>query len=117
MHEAVSDGGGGGAVVEELAPIFEGEIGGDDGGGALVAAVEDLVEQVSAAGVEAEVAELVDEEQRGRRLGGEAPVKGVARLRGDEIVDEIGGEDEADAVAAEASELADGIGEVGLADA
>ena len=44
-------------------------------------------------------------------------MQGIAGLRGDEVVDEIGGEDEADAVAAEAGELADGVGEVGLADA
>ena len=63
VDEPVGDGGGGGGVVEELAPVLEGEIGGDDGGGALIAAIEDLVEEVGAAGIEGEVAQLVDEEQ------------------------------------------------------
>jgi hypothetical protein len=58
MDESVGDGASG--VVEELSPIFEGQVGGDDGGGSLVALVEDLVEQVGAAGVEGEVSELVE---------------------------------------------------------
>src|SRR5262249_2056790 len=49
VDEAVGDGRGGRGVVEELAPLLEGEVGGDDGGGALIAAVEDLVEQIRAA--------------------------------------------------------------------
>jgi hypothetical protein len=116
VDEAVGDGGGSGAVVEQVAPVLEGQVGGDDGGGALVALVEDLVEQVGAAGVEAQVAELVDEEKVGSRPSGEAAVEGVAGLAGDEVVDEIGGEYEADAVAAQARELTDGIGEMGFAD-
>jgi hypothetical protein len=39
VDEAVGDGGGGGGVLEELASVLEGEVGGDDGGGALVATV------------------------------------------------------------------------------
>ena len=65
MDEAVGDGRRGGGVVEELAPLLEGQVGRDDGRGALVAAIEDLVEQVRAAGVEGEISEFVDEEQLG----------------------------------------------------
>ena len=71
MDEPVGDGGSGGGVVEELSPVLEGEIGGDDGGGALIAVVEDLVEEVGAAGIEGEVAQFVDEEQLGGGPGGE----------------------------------------------
>ncbi len=44
-------------------------------------------------------------------------MKSIAGLRGDEVVDEVGGRDETDAVTAETGELANGVGEVGLADA
>jgi hypothetical protein len=44
-------------------------------------------------------------------------MQSVASLGGDEIVDEVGGCDEADAVAAQAGELADGVRKVGFADA
>ncbi len=117
VDEAIGDGASSSLVVEELAPVFEGEVGGDDGGGALVALVEDLVEQVGAARVEGEVAELVDQEQVVAGPGSEAPGERVFGLAGDEVVDEICGYDEADAVAAEAGELAEGVGEMGLADA
>ena len=117
MDESVGDGGGGGAVVEELPPILECEVGGDDGRGALVAPVEDLIEQIRAAGIEGQIAQLVDEEQLGCGPGGETAVEAILGLSGDEIVDEICGGGEADAVAAEASELSDGVSEVGLADA
>ncbi len=41
----------------------------------------------------------------------------VSCLAGNEVVDEVGGNDEAHAVAAQTGELADGVGQVGLADA
>ena len=63
MHESVGDGRCGGGVVEELAPLLEGKVCGDDCRGALVALVEDMVEQVRSARVEAEASELVAEQE------------------------------------------------------
>ena len=117
MDESVGDGGGGGGVVEELSPVLEGEVGGDDGRGALIALVEDLVEQIGAAGVEGQVSQLVDEQEVVGGPSREAPGEGVACLGGDELVDEIGGEGETHAVAAQAGELAESVGEVGFPDA
>jgi len=117
VDEPVGDGRSGGGVVEELAPLLEGQIGGDDGGSALVASVEDLVEQVCTASIEAEVSELVDEDEVGLGPGCEPTGEGVAGLGGDELVDEVCGEGEADALSAQASELSDGVCEMGLADA
>lgn len=105
VDEAVGDGGGRGRVVEEVTPVLEGQIRGDDGGGTQVALVDDLVEQVGASGVEAQVSELVDEEQVVAGPGGEALAEGVAGLGCDQVVDEIGGEGEADAVAFDAGEV------------
>jgi len=100
MDESVGDGASG--VVEELSPIFEGQVGGDDGGGSLVALVEDLVEQVGAAGVEGEVSELVDEQEVVRGPGRESTREGIARLRGDQFVDQVSSEGESHPIAAEA---------------
>lgn len=83
VDESVGDGACGGGVVEELAPVLEGEVGGDDGRRSLVAPIDDLVEQVCAARVEGEVAELVDQQQVWCRPGVEPPVEGVAALAGD----------------------------------
>jgi len=80
MDESVGDGGGGGSVVEEFSPVFESEVGGDDGGGAEVTFVEDLVEEVGTSGVEAEVAEFVDKQQVGCGPCGKASMQGVLFL-------------------------------------
>ena len=117
MHESVGDGAGGGGVVEELSPVLEGQVGGDDGGGSLVAVVEDLVEQIGAASVEGQVSQLVDEQELGGGPSREASGEGVACLGGDELVDEICGEDETHAVAAQAGELPESVGEVSFPDA
>jgi hypothetical protein len=116
VDEAVGDGRGRGLVVEELAPVLEGQVGSDDGGDALVAFVEDLVEQVCSTGIEAEIAQFVNQQQLGGCPGGKSPVQVVAGLCGDQVVDEVGGQHEADSVAAQASELADGVGQMCLAD-
>ena len=60
VDKAIGNSGSGGGILKELAPFLEGQVGGDDGGAALVAAIEDLVQKVGAASVEAEVAELVE---------------------------------------------------------
>jgi hypothetical protein len=44
-------------------------------------------------------------------------VQGVAGGGGDQVVDEVGGENEADALAAETGEMSDGVGEVSFSDA
>ena len=60
VDESVGDGGSRSGVVEELAPILERQICGHYRGRPLIPAIEHLVEEVGAAGVEAQVAELVD---------------------------------------------------------
>jgi hypothetical protein len=49
VHEAVEDGGGRGAVViEDLRPLLEGAMGGNDGGAVLVALTDDLEQGIGA---------------------------------------------------------------------
>ena len=117
MDEPVGDSAGGSGVVNELAPVLEGQVGGDEGGGAQVAAVEDRTEEVGAASVEAQISELVDDEELWGGPSSEALVESVSSGGSDEIVDEIGGENEADPTAVKAGEVTDGVGEVSLADA
>jgi hypothetical protein len=74
VDEAVGDGGRCGGVMKELAPLLEWQIRGHDGRSALVPAVEDLVEEVGAAGVEAELAELSLPARAERQRGGHSGV-------------------------------------------
>ena len=63
VQEAVEDGGGQGAVVvEDLGPVFEGSVGGDDDGALLVALADDLEEQIGAVLVDGQIAEFVEDE-------------------------------------------------------
>ena len=66
MEQAVEQGGGQGAVVvEDLRPLLEGAVGGNDGGAALVALTDHLEQGVGAELVDRQIAQLVDHEQRG----------------------------------------------------
>ena len=63
MEQAVEQGGDGRGVPEELPPILDRAVGGEDRGGALVAA-HDQLEQVLGGGVgQLAHAEVVDDEQ------------------------------------------------------
>ena len=64
MSEAVEHRGGDDRVAEDLAAGGEGLVGGHDQRAALVAGVDELEEQAGGVGVEGEVADLVDDQQR-----------------------------------------------------
>ena len=64
MDEPVDHRGGDHVVAEDLAPGAEGLVGGDDHRGALVARRDQAEHQVGGLGVERDVADLVDDEQR-----------------------------------------------------
>ena len=62
MEEPVQDGRGEGAViVEDAGPLFEGFVGGQHDGAALVALADDLEEQIGAMLVDRQVAELIQD--------------------------------------------------------
>src|SRR5580693_6073323 len=63
VDEAVDHGGGDGVVAEDLAPAAEWLVGGDDEAGPLVAAGDELEEQVRGLGLESDVADLVDDQE------------------------------------------------------
>ena len=78
VQEAVREGGGDDRISEHLAPFSEAAVRGQDHGAFLVAGVDQLEEQVGAAGGDRQVADLVDDEQRGARV--EADLLGQSPL-------------------------------------
>lgn len=63
VQEAIDEGDDAGGVGEDLVPLGEGAVGGDDGAPELVAAVGEFEQQIGVAVGVGEVAELVDAEQ------------------------------------------------------
>ena len=63
VEEAVQDGCGGGDVADELAPLFEGSVGGHQGRAHFVAAHDDLEEVFSGLGRQLGDAHVVDDKQ------------------------------------------------------
>ena len=78
VEQSVEQGGGDDGIAEQLAPFREAAVGGEDHGALLVAGVDELEEQVGGAAVDGDVADLVDDEQRG--AGEEADLLGEAVL-------------------------------------
>ena len=65
MKEAVEQRGGDDRIAEHLAPFCKATMGGEDHGPALVARVDKLEEQVAAPLNDRQVADLVNDEERG----------------------------------------------------
>ena len=65
VQEAVEQRGGDDGIAEYLAPFGESAVGGEDHGALLVAGVDQLEEEVAATGSDGQVADLVDDQQRG----------------------------------------------------
>jgi hypothetical protein len=89
VEESVEDGAGCGDVAEELAPFFDGAVGGHDGGAVFVSAHYDFQEDFAAAGGEIFEAHVVDDEEvwfEEKAL--EAGVVGGGSIGGD-VADEV----------------------------
>src|SRR4051794_38279145 len=63
VEEAIQQRGGDDGVAEHLTPFGKAAVGGEDHGAALVAGIDQLKEQVPAAGEHRQVADLVDHEE------------------------------------------------------
>jgi hypothetical protein len=64
VEEPVEDCGSEDAVVvEDLRPVFERAVGGDDDGSPLIALGDDLKEEIGAVFVDGQISELIEEEQ------------------------------------------------------
>ena len=63
VQQAVQQGRGHDVIAEDSAPVSEAAIGGEHGGAFLVAGIDQLEEQVGAAGFDRQVANLIDDQQ------------------------------------------------------
>src|SRR5262245_42565644 len=99
VEDAVQDRGGDDPVPEDLAPAPEALIAGEDHGAALVAAADQLEEQVGALAVDGQVADLIDDEQPGHGVDLEFVVQAALGQRLRQGGDEDGGGGEQHAVA------------------
>ena len=63
MSQLVEQCGGELLIAEDLNPLGEGEVGGDNGGPALVAVGEEIEEELAAGAVEGDEAGIVDDEE------------------------------------------------------
>ena len=89
VEESVEYGAGCGDVAEELAPFFDGAVGGHEGGSVFVSAHDDFQEDFAAAGGEVFEAHVVDDEEVGfEEKALEAGVVGGGSIGGD-VADEV----------------------------
>ena len=117
VDEPVDHGGGDDVVAEDLAPAAEGFVGGDDQRGSFVAGGDELEEQVGGLGLEGDVADFVDDEQRVAAQADQFVLEASAVVGLGEPGDPLGGGGEQDAVPGLAGADSEPDGEVGLAGA
>ena len=79
LREAADEGDDTGGTREDGAPLFEGEVRGDDSGCALMVPTDDVIEDLGSAAVAGQVAELVEEEKT--RDSGRCSAGGRVRRR------------------------------------
>jgi hypothetical protein len=65
MQEPIEERSGDHGIVEHLAPVCEAPVGGEDHRAPLVTGVDQLKEQAAAVGDDRQVADLVDDQERG----------------------------------------------------
>lgn len=116
VHDAIDEGGGAGGVREDGGSIAKGEICREDDALLLVAAGDDLEQQVGVSGVEGEEADLVDDEQSDAGVVLEAALESTGRFLGGEVEQKLGGGDEEGTVPVDDGLMHDVLGHHGLAE-
>lgn len=81
VREAIEQRRGHAFTLEDLAPLAKGEVAGDQDAAALVAVGEDLEEQLGSRAAEAQIAQLVDDQEIGLVELGQQAVQAVLLLR------------------------------------
>ena len=97
VQEPIEERGGNHRVAEDLAPLGKAPIGGEDHGAPLVASVDQLEEQAAAIGDDRQVADLVDDQERGTAEEADLVAQPALALGLGECGDEVGERDEVDA--------------------
>jgi len=90
VEQSVEQGGGDDGIAEDLAPFGKAAVGGEDHRAFLVARVDELEEQVAAAVGDRQVADLVDNEERGSAEPTDAFMQLAFALGLDEGADDVG---------------------------
>jgi hypothetical protein len=97
VQESVEERGGDDWVAEDLAPLGEAPVGGEYHRAPLVAGVDQLEDQAAAIGDDRQVADLVDDQERGTTEEADLVVQPALALRLGQRADEVGERDEVDA--------------------
>jgi hypothetical protein len=113
VDEPVDHGGGGYVVTEGLAPPAEWLVAGDDEAGAFVAGGDELEEQVGGLGLERDVADFVDDQQRVASQPDQLALQPAGVVRLGEAGDPFGGGGEQDPVSGLAGAGSQADGQVG----
>ena len=114
VSEAIDQGDGTGGVGEDGVPAFEREIGRDQDRAVLVAATDDLKEEVCGARIVGQVSDLIDGEECGPGVVPQAAFEGPRGFLPVEVEEQVRGGDEAGGVPGEDRGLHDVLGEHGL---
>ena len=96
VKQAVEQSRGDDGIAEDLAPFGEAAVGGEDHGALLVAGIDELEEQIAAAGHDGQVADFVDDQERGAAKVAHAFAKRPFLLGLGERGDDVGESGEGD---------------------
>ena len=99
MQEAVEQRGGDDGIAEDVSPLGEAAVRGEDHGALFVASIDELEEEIAAAGNDRELADLVDNEQGEAAEVSDSLAKGAVAFGFDEGCDDVGERAEVDAAA------------------
>src|ERR1035438_10576908 len=89
MEEPIQDSRGeGGVIVEDASPLFEGFVGGQHDGAALVALADDLEKQIGAMLVDGQVTELIQDQEPGPEVLLQIVFEGASFVRGAQLIDD-----------------------------
>ena len=97
VQQPVEQRGGDDGIAEDLAPFGEAAVRGEDHSAALVAGVDELEEQVAAAGDDGQVSDLVDDQESEAAEEADLLAQGSFALRLCQGADQVGQSGEVDA--------------------
>ena len=117
VRQPIQRGRGEERALEQVRPLGEGAVAGDDERALLVALVDDLVEVLGSGRVQGLEPEVVEDEQVGADVGGQAALVGAVGAAAVEVRQHPRGRDEQDVEATTAGLVTERLGEVALADA
>ena len=117
LSESVDESADAGGAWKDGAPLFEGEIGGDNRGPSFVAPAHDVVEEVGGSTVAREIAEFVENQDVGSGVAFEPSFDGGQRFLPEKVCQHGGECREADSFALFDGMQRDILGEHGFSDA